>query len=347
MKPFSTFREQSLEFWKWFPTVAESVAETLECGNARAQLSDFINEVRDKVGGLSWVFGPGAAPGRLSFTLTGEGQKARQLLSHYWLSLAVEVPGWEFYCARQPSPADQLLDLAIDVAGTSVDVETLMVATWVDDVNQVVDIKVWHEAFENIAQESRFQILYLLLDEALGEYATQTKLGNIEFKRDLDAKPLGELPGYLETLWRERGWEDLSPLETYSGYQSEPTRGFERADTIAGYTLLPQLVLGFLNNRGTLENDPVEDTGAQFLYIRIDGDSDDFRKDPLGFRTAVEEEIARRLTGGGFVVGGATGRENSYIDVVIFDGSRSLAAIEEALEKTGLAGKYEIKPFAA
>jgi hypothetical protein len=342
----ATFRERVLEFWEWFPTVAESIGNTLTGDDPRDVVSEFADKVREKIGGLSWVFGPGESEGRMSLTVTGEGQTSKQLLSHYWLSLAVEVPGWEFYCSRQPLPAEHLVDLAIDVEGSSVDVESLVVATDVDDENEVVNIKAWHEAFENIENEGRFQLLYLLLDETLGEYGTQTKLGSIEFKSDPDAKPLGELPGYLDRLWLEKGWEELSPLETYSGYQSEPSGEFERADTLTGYTCVPQIVLGFLNNEGCLEEDPVEGTGAQYMFVRIDGGGADFQEDPLQYRTEIEEEIANRLTGGGYVVGGATGTKNSYIDVVIFDGNRSLAAIREAMAELQLASEYEIKPFA-
>lgn len=346
MNNTATFRERVLEFWEWFPTVAESIAETIHGENAREELSEFADQVREKIGGLSWVFGPGESEDRLSFTVTGEGQKSRQLLSHFWLSQGVEVPGWDFYCSRQPSPPDQLVDLGIEVAGSNVDVETLMVSTEVDDENEVVNIKAWHEAFENVDNDGRFQILYLLLDEALGEYGTQSKLGSIAFKGDPDAKPLVELPGYLEALWLEKGWTELSPLETYSGYRSEPSEEFERADTIAGYTCVPQVVLGYLNNGGALEEDPVEDTGAEFLFARIENGGADVQDDPLQFRTAIEEEIAKRLNGGGgYVVGGATGTQNSYVDLVIFDGSRSLAAIREALAEMQLDGKYKIKPF--
>lgn len=346
MKNNATFRERVLEFWEWFPTVAESIASTLKGESPSDVVSEFAEDIREKIGGLSWVFGPGKGQGRFSLTVTGEGQKAKQLLSHYWLSQAIEVPGWDFYCARQPAPAEILAGLAIDVAGSSVDVETLMVATAIDSENKVVDIKAWHDEFENIEVEGRFQILYLFLDEALGEYGTQTKLGSIEFTSDPDAKPLVELPGFLDGLWAEKGWEELSPLEIYSGYQSEPTGGFERSDTFAGYSCVPQVVLGFLNNQGCLEEDPVEGTGAEYLFVRINGGGADNQEDPLKYRTAIEEEIARRLTGGGFVVGGATGTENSYIDLVNFDGNRSLVAIREALDEMMLNGTCEIKPFA-
>jgi hypothetical protein len=301
--------------------------------------------VRPKIGGLSWVFGPGKQDGRLSFTVTGEGQTARQLLSNFWLTQAVDIPGWEFYCSRQASSLEQLANSTIDVAGQSVDANSLMVATDVDEENETVNIKAWHPAFEAVEDMGRFQILYLLLDEALGEYGTQTKLGSIEFKDESNARPLQELPGYLDRVWLEKGWEERSPLETYSGYQAEPAEGFERADTIAGYTCVPNVVLEFLNNQGCLDEDPVEGSGAEYVFVQVDL-SAEAPADPLEFRAAIEDEIAKRLNGGGgYVVGGATGLHHSYVDIVIFDGSRSFAAINEALDELQLAGKYEVKSF--
>jgi hypothetical protein len=342
----ATFRQRVKEFWRWFPTVAAPIAEQLQTGNGLDDLGpDFVDQIRDRVGGLSWVFGPGEGEGRLSLTVTGEGQKAKQLLSHFWWSQAVEVPGWDFYCSRQPSPRDQLARLAIDVGGSSVDADSLMIATEIDDEAEAVNIKAWHDVFASLPDDGRLQILYLLLDEALGEYGTQTKLGDIQIQRDASARPLIELPAFVDKLWSEKGWSDLSPLETYSGYRVEPSEGFDRADTIAGYTCVPRVVLGFLNNRGRLDEDPIENTGAEFLFIQIRGDTESM-SDALKFRTEVDEEVARRLSGAGYVIGGATGTANMYIDLVAFDGNRSTAAIEEALLVKQLDGKYEIKPFA-
>ncbi len=349
MKPKPTFREQVAEFWQWFPTIAQSLAETIKGDDQEKALAyigeQFANEVQEKIGGLSWVFGSGESAGRLSFTVTGEGQAARQMLSHFWLSQAIEVPGWDFYAARQPSSEEHLENCSIEVGETIVDVDSMMIATDVDDENSMVNIRAWHESFENLEDIDRFQILYLLLDEALGEFGTQTKLGNIEFKLDVDARPLRELPGYLDTLWSEKGWEEHSPLETYSGYGAEPSEGFERSDTITGYTCVPNVVLEFLNNEGSLDEDPIEGTGAEYVFVQIERGPESLA-DPLEFREAIENEISKRLNGGGgYVVGGATGIQFSYVDIVIFDGNRSLTAIREAMEEMEVDDDYEIKSF--
>lgn len=341
-----SFREQVIEFWKWFPSVSESIAESIK-SDGELDVSGFSAQVQDKIGGLAWGFGPGSDPSRVSFTVTGEGQVSRQLLAHYWLSQSVSVPGWDFYCARQPAPPEQLADLSITVAGSSVDVQSLLVATDIDEDNQVVNVKVWNELFSQLDQDARLQITFLLLDEALGEYGTQCQLGSIEFKSDAAAKPLVELPGYLSELWHARGWETRSPLETYSGYRAEPTEGFVRSDSIAGYTCVPQVVVAYLNNQGVLEQDPIAGTGAQFMFVKLQNGGTEHVDDPMQKRTEVEDEISKRLAGGGYVIGGATGITNSYVDVVIFDGPRSLAAIEDALDQMALSAGHEILPFIA
>ena len=104
-------------------------------------------------------------------------------------------------------------------------------------------------------------------------------------------------------------------------------------------------MIAFLDKDGQLNDDPVDGTGAQFFYVKIDRGELPEDHDPLTFRTEIEEEVARRIAGGGgYVIGGATGTNNSYIDTVIFDGERSLSAIREAME-IAHNGDFEILPF--
>ncbi len=129
-----TFHEQVIDFWNWFPTVADSLAADLEAGT----FGDRLDEIQDaiRIGDLAWVFGPGKSKGRFSFTVSGEGQKAKQLLSHYWLQNSKEVPGWDFYSSRQPSTLEQLGKMEIQVGDTAVDPVTLKIATELDRENQ-------------------------------------------------------------------------------------------------------------------------------------------------------------------------------------------------------------------
>lgn len=340
----ATFTERVREFWQWFPGIADEVKAGMKSNDPQAATERFASEVREKIGGLSWVFGPGRSEDSMSFTVTGEARKARQLLSQYWLSQATDIPGWDFYSSRQPSSIEKLASVAIQVGETEIDAETLKVSPQVMVDDQRVDLRIWHQVFEHLPEDARWQISFLLLDEALGEFGTQSKLGNIEFAPDPKAISLVELPALIDQVWSENGWRDLLPLESYVGYESpDPTKEFPRGDTIAGHTVVPDVVLEFLNNGGSLDEDPVEGTGAQFVYVQIDNSV--MGDDPLEFRDQVEEKILSRLDGHGYCVGGATGIHYSYIDLLIFDGDRSEQAIVTALQAANLQDGYQIIPF--
>lgn len=152
-----TFRDRVKEFWEWFPTQTSLIQTALSGDDPPGDLAPFVEAVGEKIGGLSWVFGPGETEGGLSFTVTGEGEKPRQLLSKFWLDSAVEVPGWNFYGSRQPS---ETLDAMIQVGDQQVDFDTLRVVVKPDDENQKADIAVWHPVFEHLDDNNRFQILF-------------------------------------------------------------------------------------------------------------------------------------------------------------------------------------------
>jgi len=96
-----TFKTRVELFWEWYAQVGPRFLETIEAGRC----ADLAGEVAGKVGellpGFAWVFGPGANRVGHSFTLSGEGDFHRQLLTIHWQSQAPVLPGWTFYAARQ------------------------------------------------------------------------------------------------------------------------------------------------------------------------------------------------------------------------------------------------------
>jgi hypothetical protein len=98
-----TFKARVEEFWDWYTKSAARFYETIEnkkCGDLTSEVSATIDRL---LPGFAWVFGPGANGQGHSFTLTGEGDEHRQLLTRQWLSFAPRLPGWTFYDSRQPS----------------------------------------------------------------------------------------------------------------------------------------------------------------------------------------------------------------------------------------------------
>ncbi len=339
-----TYKERVQRFWEWFPSISNDVSDALERGNVDEVMAQVDQYMSDQLPRFAWVFGPGIAEGH-SLTLSGEGQKALQLLCQYWLVQGISVSGWTFFGSRQPCDSEQLKSMAIDIGSSSLDAEGIRIAAAVDEDNRRVDIDAWHPVFEELDESAQYRVLFLMLDEALGEFGTQMQVGEINIEMADDSMSLIDFPYYLNNVSESYQWQRLSPLDEYTAYRSEePTDAFPRGDTIAGHTLLPNIVLEFLNNGGSLEDDPFEDTGAEFAYLAIDGEV--FPEgEELDERGRIESAISSQMAGSIQVVGAATGVHASYIDLVIIDGDRALDAMDNVLAKLGLNGKYRLEHF--
>lgn len=347
------FRERVDEFWNWFPTVAGNYAQLLEKSQSDRVVPEVQKQMNALLPGLSWVFGPGPRKDGHSFTVTGEGQIAKQLLAEFWLSKQIDVPGWTFYGSRQPSPDEFLRTMAIGFGDNEqVDAETFLIRTQVDDDSEVIDITAWHPAFEDLDEEHHGQILFIFLDEALGEFGTQTWIGQIEIEpvtAGENTRSLADLPKFIESVAEYHKWKKLSPLEAYTGYQADedakPSRT-RRGDTIVGTTCIPRIVFDFLENDGRLSEDPLEGTGAEFVYIAVDGTvfPDGQQVD---VRSNIEDTIkdALRQQSCGRSLGGAFGSSASYIEFLLFDADNGRRIIQETLTDLQLAGRSRIESF--
>ncbi|MCO8122714.1 hypothetical protein NHH03_13280 [Stieleria sp. TO1_6] len=348
----ATFKQRVELFWQWFPSVAGRFYETIEAGNC-ADLADEVSEfMGETMPGLAWVFGPGEDGGH-SFTVSGEGQVAVQLLAEYWLSQAVELPGWTFYESRQPSAQTEGVSIEIGSLGR-VDSESFLIRAAVDEEREVIDIVAWHPLFAELPEQHHAQLLFLLLDEVLGEFGTQTWLGGIDIAEVNASEVNGrtvfrlmELPTFIKGIQRYHGWEKHSPLRSYTGYTVREASPVLRGDTIAGTTCIPGLAFELIDEGGRLNEDPLQDTGASLAYLQIDGavfpDGDQ-----AAVRHNIEEALDEALEGQqlGRTLGGAAGTESSYIDLLLIDGDQSRAAVEQTMERLSLNDRYRWHSFA-
>ncbi|MGB7348193.1 MAG: hypothetical protein WBD20_28470 [Pirellulaceae bacterium] len=337
------------EFWDWYQQVAQRFFDTIESGECESLTDETVSFMETHLPAMSWVFGPGENGGH-SFTLSGEGVVPKQLLAQYWHSCARELPGWTFYGSRQPSRNEDLKSMAIAVSDQEqVDSETFLVKTNVDDEEQLIDIVAWHPALEIVPQEHHYQILFLLLDEALGEFGTQNWLGKIEIEPIADGeetRPLTQLPEFIDQVNRYHKWEKLPPLETYTLYRINEQREGPRGDTIVGTSLIPNVVGKFIHHQGKLPEDPLEGTGARLAYLSIDSDvfPEGQQSDVRGnIEDALDEALGAALSGR--ILGGAFGTDKTYIDLLFVDGSRSEAIVMETLSQLQLSGKTTLHYF--
>lgn len=338
-----TFAERVDSFWSWFPTVSDDIGQQLSSGSVGGILHEFPEHMQAALPEMSWVFGPGLNGGH-SLTVTGEGRKALQLLADRWLRSAPELSGWTFYGSRQPSPREQNESAAIDLGGNVLNLTDLQIAPTVNEETRQVDILAWHPHFAEAEEHQRFQILFLLLDEVLGEFGTQMWIGQIEFGTSAHSLSLVDLPEYLETVQSE-DWELTSPIEQYTAYQSaEPVVQFPRSDIFAGFSLYPQLVFEFANNGGPVEEDPVAGTGAEFVFLSIDS-SILAHENAVDAREKIQLELENRLKDSALFTGAATGMSSSYLDLLLFDGDVSRRLIRKGLDALNIGDHCELSSF--
>lgn len=345
-----TFKQRVTEFWEWFPDVARRFSEAAKTGDPKdivTEVSDFMSHTLPS---LSWALGSGDN-GKNSFTLTGEGLVPKQMLAEYWHSRAVEIEDWTFFASRQPSSAETLKSIAIGVSDQQqVDVENFMVETTVNEETQEIDITAWHPSLEHVDEDHHYQILFLLLDEALGEFGVQTWLGEIKVEPLSGQgvrRSLLDLPRFIEQVKNYHQWEKFPPLDTYSAYEVSEMASGPRSDTVAGSSCIPDVIFDYIENSGEATEDPLEDSGAEFVYLAIE--SSVFPEgSEVDARSTIEDQIDIDLTAAlsGWVVGGATGSEHSYIDILLLDGAESRRLIEKTMRRLKLSDKCELINFA-
>lgn len=326
-----TFKARVEEFWQWFSASAERFYQTIEdkrCGDLTEEVSAAIDLL---LPGISWVFGPGENGGH-SFTLTGEGNAHRQFLARQWLACAPPLPGWTFYSSRQPSDST---GWCINLGEHKFDANAFWLTPDVNTERERVDLTVWHPLFPELDNRTRWTVLFLFLDEVLGEIGTQTWIGQIEMNdtRLSEAIPLAELGGFIAKTENDTGWKKFPPGEAWTSYQcEEPEQRFARDDILVGTTCAWDLIGDYAEAEGELE-DPLAGFGADYVYVQFPktflpvGREVDTRGE---IEDALEEALAPRS---GLHLGGALGLDFAYIDLLIFDGSASLEIIRQVLQK--------------
>ena len=135
--------------------------------------------------------------------------------------------------------------------------------------NEKIDLIVWHPLFAKMEEQNRWAVLFLFLDEVLGEFGTQQWVGEIKLNDQglTEAMPLQELQPFVKALETETGWKKYPPGEIWTGYRFEKTQyDFLRGDIFIGTTSHIAIVNDYVRSKGELP-DPLENTGADFVFI--------------------------------------------------------------------------------
>ncbi|MCM8528874.1 MAG: hypothetical protein NE327_20290 [Lentisphaeraceae bacterium] len=344
----ATFKKNVAEFWDWFSKNASNIYDKLQNGEAADLTDDMIRQINKLMPGMAWCFGPGKKEGYFSFTLSPEANRNLQFLSTFWKELAPEIPKWEFYSSKQPSPEPE--SFTISIKDRDFSLNEMWLKPEKDETNQVFDISVWHPHFHEMDDNSRYQILFLWLDEVLGELGTEQWIGQVDFSHEEFDKaiPLLELPEYIEIQKEKNDWKKPPPENAYSLYEINLSPdAFPRSDTKFGNTCNMQLVGDYFETKGDLPN-LLAGSQAEYVYLSFptcflpSGDE-------INARTKIEDELNQLLIENktGRCIGSAFGSENNYIDFIIFDGIESLEILINGILNCNLPTGSEVHFWAA
>ena len=335
------------QFWNWYAQHAARFHATIEdgrCGDLSDEVSSKVNELFPS---FAWVFGPGENKGEHSFTLSAEGVVHRRLLTSEWLKRAPKINGWSFYASRQRS--DSIEGYAIRIRDREYKPNEFWATPSIDEEAECIDITVWNPVFKELEEKDCYQILFIWLDEALGEDCVSGVIGHVNIGEGelAESMPLTELHSYVESTLAEREWPDKTIGELWSGYQMKaPCDDHLRTDVIAGSTCHMGLNNEYLRDPGQME-DPIQDVGAQYVFVRFpvhnldDGKQSDQRGE-------LEEKIEAALStaNAGILLGGAIGTVNTYMDWLLYDAPAGIKIIRDSLKNEPRAKGFSIHPFA-
>jgi hypothetical protein len=295
---------------------------------------------------MAWVFGPGDKPGEHSFTLSGEGIEFKQMLTLHWLKQAPRIDGWKFYAERQP--ADNPGDFTLGLNGELVfKVMEFWVTPGIDEENECVDLTVWHPLAEQADPRHCQTALFLVLDEIFGEIGTGRWIGTMKFSRDklAESMPILELKEFVDTTRADRGWKSQHPCDTWTcyGIPAEKRKEQLRFDTISGTTVCWKTLRDFLDDPDSFV-DPFAELAAEWVYLSFPSSVLPKGKE-VDTREMMAEAIVKPLTQkrSGTLLGGAIGHERVYIDLLLFDGERSLQLIREAARSAGFPAETRLE----
>lgn len=345
----NSFKMRTQEFWNWFTANASHFHAELSRNACDQIVPDVESKLNELFPDMAWVFGPGESETAHSFTLTGEGFMPKQLLACQWHQMAPDLPGWNFYPAKQPTSPERLKGIAIQLrGGKQLDADKLVIASVFDKEQNVFDITCSHPEFQGMGDEERNFLLMLLLDEALGEFGVVQYIGAIEFgppTPNSKVMSLVEFPTYLEHARKYHDWEPRSIMNSYTLYEL-PNQNTKRprADSIGGTSLIPDVVGEYLERGKPLKNDALRKLGAEIAYLQFPTSNLD-PEQLVDSRSRIEDAIQDALEEqhSGRTLGGGIGTQNSYIDLLLTDGTRSRDIVMEAVKQFALHGKVSIE----
>ena len=181
-------------FWKWFERNQDSL---FDFEKSKEQTFDQLGIEMHKLNpSLTFEFGP-KEDGRREFTISADGIRGAFPEVEALYAAAPTLPRWKFVKFRQRrSP--------YDVSYGGVTVKAASVALQAEPVGDKVNVSIFIPGYSESTKQACTTIAYLLLDQAVGEYDVETRIGEIRIddisKAPAQTFPLRDFPKIIDRL---------------------------------------------------------------------------------------------------------------------------------------------------
>ena len=187
-----------VEFWNWFQQNEERLF--MGGSDSAAAYEALGTELKKVDESLTYEFGPLIRDGKKEFVISADGNKRAFPAVEDLYAKAPPLPRWTWtkFRQRRENISDMQFGGRFVRAG---DVNYLMFQD-----NDKVGLMLFFDGYDGSEEVTFGQIGYLMLDEALGEYAVETKVGLIEFQPRTSefysqSSPLKNLPAQFDEYW--------------------------------------------------------------------------------------------------------------------------------------------------
>ena len=267
----------------------------------------------------------------LIFNLEGDWSRLFSLI--YFKRMAPEkvYDHWNIIVGRQ-SNGNEINAFEIRIGENSVSTEDINI--WTDWHDGYVDLEIFCENLIPLIDADKgqaYQLLYILLDQSVGELAEMKYISRIDFiespRKEESLNLSGLLEDFLEHLKTSR--DELLDVERYvelySAYSMQPDEksidGL-RKDVFSGSSCCIPIINDFYNG-DTYIIDSLEEDGITSGYIFYPLDwatGSDRAVKILDFRDSLIEQIEQTCGKECFeFIGGSTGVNFGYIDFIAYD----------------------------
>lgn len=219
----------------------------------------------------------------------------------------------------------------------------------IDDVNRMIPIQVYCKGLVGLDSNRQLSIARTMLELFIGELEVEARISSITvLQEELDVSDVCLLPNFYEDICDiiiDREWVEYhDPTAIYMAYKIDEKISFEglRKDMKMIVTTFPQLQEEVLNKEEAICRDMKQRGGEYgYLYFANAGVSE---KSAL-VRQQLEKEVHNLLYPMSIArtIGGASGTQYSYIDLLIFDRKAFQSAFEKIRDRLSFDIYY--KPF--